>query len=128
MSTPENNQVFRNEVARLREAHLTWHKRSMLFLGVWLVVGILVALGTWFMQKPIDRDGTMLGGVLALALGVFFIGCMFGRFRSPKPSPKCPQCGHDWEGSEHSDDWLTWYCCPGCGLTMSGDTRRYETP
>ena len=128
MSTPEISPVLRNEVARLKEAHLTWHKRLIFALGVCLLVGILVALATWYMQKPIDRDKTMLGGVLALGVGVSFIGWMLFRIFIRKPAPKCPKCGYDWKGSNPSDDWLTWHCCPGCGLTMSGDTSRHEKP
>jgi hypothetical protein len=128
MSIPEVNSVLRNEVARLKEAHRTWHKRLIFSLGVCLLAGILIALATWYMQKPIDRDATMLGGVLALGVGVFFVGSMCVVILIRKPSLNCPQCGYDWKGSVPTDDWLTWSCCPGCGLTMSGDTRHHEKP
>jgi hypothetical protein len=85
----------------------------------WLIVGMIIGLGVWFARAPSDRDSILVGSVVALAAGVFFIGVMITRMFLPKPKVKCPKCGYDWQGSVPTDDWLTWTCCPGCGLKMS---------
>ncbi len=128
MSTSEIGPVLRTKVASLKEAHLRWNSRMAWALGVWLIVGIVVGLGTWFIQKPMNRDEIMFSGVCGLGLATFFIGGMLTRMVFHKPDTKCPQCGYDWKGSDPNDDWLTWRCCPGCGLTMSDDANRHEKP
>ena len=128
MSAPKTDPQLANEVAHQKEmairhcACLNWS------LGASLIAGVLVGLGIWFMQKPMNRDEIMLGGVLALGLATFFIGGMLARILTPKPDTKCPQCGHDWRGSDPTDDWLTWNCCPKCGLKMSDAIGSHEKP
>ena len=128
MSTPDIDSVLRTKVARLKEAHLRWGSRTAWAIGIWSIAGIVVGLGTWFSQKPMNRDEIMIGDVLGLGLATFFIGGMLTRILFPKPDIKWPQCGHDWKGSIPNDDWLTWKCCPGCGLTMSDDAGWQEKP
>ena len=106
-------------VVSLKSAYRRWRKRLACSLGVSLIVGTVVGLGTWFAQAPRDRDSILLGGAGALAVGVFLIGGMITRIFLPKPETRCPICGYDWNGSDPGDDWLTWKCCPGCGLKMS---------
>lgn len=129
MSTPENEPVVRSKIAALKEAVLRFHRRVYWALGAWLIAGVLVGLGTWFIQKPMDRDSIMLGGVLGLGLATFFIGGFLTRILFPKPDTKCPQCGYDWKLSEeYPNNMLTWKCCPGCGLNMRDDTGSHEKP
>jgi hypothetical protein len=128
MGTPETDPVLRTKVAQLREAHLRWNRRIAWALGISLTAGVVVGLGAWFIQKPIDRDAMMFGGVLAVGAGTFLVGCLLTRMISPKPDALCPQCGHNWKGSAPSDDWLTWKHCPGCSLPMTDDVGGREKP
>ena len=129
MSTPEIDPGLRRKVASLKAADLTWRNRMNWALGVWLILGVVVGVGTWFSQKPIDRDETMFGGVLGLGFATWFFGCMLTRMLFPKPDIKCPQCGNDWTLSdEYPINLLTWKCCPGCGLKMSDDAGWDEKP
>src|SRR5215216_107225 len=106
-------------VVRLKSAHRQWRKRLAWSLGGWLIVGIVVSLGACFAQAPRDRDAIFFGSVGALVVGVFLIGAMITRMFLPKPRLKCPNCGYNLQGSDPTEDWLTWKCCPGCGLKMS---------
>ena len=128
MGIPEIDPILRTKVTRLKEAHLRRGNRMASALGAWFFAGIVVGLTTWFIQNPLDRDSIMFGGVSGLGLAIFFIGGMLTRMLIPKPDTKCPQCGHDWKGSDPNDDWLSWKCCPGCGLKMSDDTGWHEKP
>ncbi len=122
MSTPEIDSQLRATVARLKQAELRYRNRLGRTLGAWFIAGVVVGLGTWFIQKPMDRDEIMFGGVSALGLATFFFGGMLSRMLFRKPDTKCPQCGYDWKLSgEGRNDMLTWRCCPGCGLDMSDD-------
>ena len=115
-------------VANLKSAHRRWHKLMTRALAVWLIVGLVAGLATWFAQAPINRDSTLLGGVLALGVAIFFLGSMLTRILFPKPDTKCPQCGHDLQGSEPNEDWLTWKCCPACGSKLGNGTNEQEGP
>ena len=127
MSTSETDQEFRKEVAGLKDADLRWHNRIHWVIVVWLILGVVVGVGTWFSQKPIDRDEIMFGGVFGLGFAVWFFGCMLGRMRFPRPAIKCPQCGNDWTLSDdYPINLLTWKCCPGCGLKISDDVAWHE--
>ena len=128
MSTPETDPLLRTKVVRLKEAHLRWGSRTAWAFGFCFIAGIVVGIGAWFIQKPINRDEIMFGGILGFGGAIFFIGVMLTRMVFPKPDIKCPQCGYDWKGSEPNDDWLTWKCCPGCGLSMSDDAGWHEKP
>lgn len=79
-------------------------------------------MGTWFFQKPMDRDEIMFGGVLALGFAAWFFGCMLTRILFPKPAVNCPRCGNGWGSSiNYPNNMVTWKRCPGCGLKMSDD-------
>jgi hypothetical protein len=121
MGTQEIDPELGTRVVNLKEAHHRWGKRMIRTLMVWLIIGIVVGLITWFTQEPIEHDSILFGGVLGLGAGTFFIGCLLSRLLMPKPDTKCPKCGHDWKGSDADDDWLMWKCCPGCGLKMMED-------
>lgn len=128
MDTAETGLVLHTKVTQLREAHLRWHGRIARALGISLTAGPVVGLGAWFLQKPIDRDAAMLGGVLAAGVGTFLVGCLLARMIYPKPDALCPQCGRDWIGTVSGDDWLTWKHCPGCGLPITDDVGGREKP
>jgi hypothetical protein len=115
----EHGPGIQTTVASPRSAYLRWRKRIAWSLGSWLMVGTVVGLGIWFAQAPRDRDEVHFGGAVAMAVSVFFIGCLLGRMFLPKPKARCPDCGYDWQGSDTTDDWLAWKCCPGCGLKMN---------
>jgi len=126
MGTPEIDPEFRSEVARLVEAELRYHKRLNWTLAAWFITGVVVAAGTWFIQKPMDRDSIMFSGVCGVGLATFFFGSMFTRLLLRRPDTRCPRCGYDWRLSQ--DGILTWEHCPGCGLKMSDDTGCHEQP
>ncbi len=126
MSTPRIDPVLLAAVVCLKEAHFRWRSRMAWAISFSFIAGTVVGLGTWFMQKPMNRDEIMLGGVLGLGSAVFFIGGRLTRMIYSRPDIKCPQCEHDWQGSDPNDDWLTWKCCPGCGLAMSDDASWQE--
>ena len=119
MSTSEVDPELGKKVADLKDADLRWRNRMTWSLGVWLIPGVVAGVGTWFSQKPMDRDEFMFVGVLGLGFAIWFFGCMLTRMLFPRPDIKCPQCAYDWKGSDPHDDWLTWKCCPGCGLQIS---------
>ena len=119
MSTSENDTAFAREVARLKEAAIRQEHRSYRALGAWFIAGVVVGVGAWFIQRPMDRDDVHGGLTLGLGLAVFFFGCMGTRMLFPKLKTKCPQCGYDWQPGGGTVEMLTWNCCPGCGLKMS---------
>jgi hypothetical protein len=130
---PDIDRRMRAMVASLKSAHLRWQKRSrwalVVWLGVGLIVGIVVGLRWWFAEAPRDRDSKLFGGVLALVLGCAFIAAMLTRMLYPMPELKCPQCGRNWwNSSGEIEDWLTWACCPGCGLKLSDGIDELEKP
>ena len=98
-------------------------------VAAWFILGVVVGLGIWIIQKPMDRDSIMFGGVSAIGLGTFFFGGLFTRMALRKPDTFCPKCGHDWKLSgDGPNDMFTWNCCPGCGLDMSDDIGNHEQP
>jgi hypothetical protein len=122
MSTPEIDPELHRKVASLTAADFIWRKRTNRSLAVWLIAGSVVGVGTWFTQKPIDRDETMFWGVFALGFATWFFGCMLNRMLFPKPDIKCPQCGNDRTLSEeYPINLLTWKCCPGCELKINDE-------
>jgi hypothetical protein len=127
MNAPEIDRQLADEVARRKALAIQHNRHVNSSLGASLIAGVLVGLGTWFMQKPMNRDEIMFGGVLGLGLATFFIGGMLSRMLMPNPEMKCPKCGHDWRGSDPTDDWLTWNCCPKCGLKMSDERTEHAT-
>ena len=122
MSTPVIDRQLANEVARQKMLAIKHRVRVNWTIGAAFIAGIVVGAGVWFLQGPRDRaeDGGLpflLGGItipVTILLGFFLI---------PRPAAVCPQCQHAW-GQEGELDWLTWNCCPGCGLKMSDDTCR----
>jgi len=129
MSTPENDPELRTKVASLKAADFIWRKRMNRVIAVGLVPGVVVGAGTWFSQKPIDRDANMFWGVVGLGLVIWFFACMLTRMLFAKPDLKCPKCGNDWTSSEeYPMNMRTWQCCPGCGLNVSDDAESHDTP
>ena len=127
MNTPEIDPELRTKVTRLKEVDLRYRIRANQSLAICLIPGVVVGVGIWFIQKPIDRDANMFWGVFALGFAIWFCGCMFTRMLFPKPDVKCPQCENDWTSSdEYPINLLTWRCCPGCGLQMNDDDGRHE--
>jgi len=143
----EIDPALRTLVLNFKEARLRNRKRIAWALGAWLIVGIVVGIGTgipiwlrwigdepptptWFSEEPIDRDSSGFALGFGLGLSAFFIGFFITMILIDKPTHiNCPQCGHGWEGSDPSnpsDDWLTWKHCPGCGLKMIYDTGWHE--
>jgi hypothetical protein len=73
-----------------------------------LIPGVVAGVGTWFSQKPMDRDETMFGGVLGLGFAIWFFGCLLTRMVFPRPDIKCPRCGNAWTLSdEYPHNMLT---------------------
>jgi hypothetical protein len=128
MNAPEADPQLATKVARIREAHFHWRSRVARAVGSWFFAGVIVGLTTWFLQRPIDRDSIMVGGVLGLGLVVFLVGILLTRMLLPRPDARCPQCGCDWtrESSSDAPQWLTWKHCPGCGLNLSGGVAARE--
>ncbi len=127
MGAPEIDAQLADEVARRKTLAVQHSTRVNCCLGASLITGVVIGLGTWFMQKPMNRDEMMLGGVMGLGLPTFFIGGMLSRMLVPRPETKCPKCDCDWRGSDPTDDWLTWNCCPECGLKMSDERTEHAT-
>ena len=100
-----------------------------ILLEVPLTAGVAVGVAVWFVQRPMDRDDVHVGLALGLGLATFLFGCLLCR-GLPKPSAECPQCGCDWNIESENDmqKWLTWHCCPGCGLKMIDDTACEQKP
>ena len=121
MSKPDTDMRFTDEVALQKAMAIQRSARINWAVSVFLVIAVVVGIGTWFSAKPINRDDLHGGLALGLALGTFCLFCLAGRLLFPPLRPKCPKCGHDWMGSVANDDWLTWTCCPGCGLRMSDE-------
>jgi hypothetical protein len=74
MGTSKIYPGHRTFVASRKEAHLRWSRRVAWARAFWLFVRILVGLGAWLIQKPIDRDSIILEGVFALAGCAILIG------------------------------------------------------
>jgi len=129
MSTSETDPELRRKVADLKDADLRWRSRMTWSLGIWLIPGAIAGVGTWFSQKPMDRDQIMFSGVLGLGFAIWFFGCLLTRMLFPRPAIKCPRCGNDWSSSDdYPHNMVTWKCCPGCGLQMSNDAGWLEEP
>lgn len=120
MSAPEIEPQLASEFARQKKMAVQHSARVIWIIVALFVAGVAVGLGTWFIQQPIDRDDVHGGLALGLGAATFCFGCLLYRLLFPRPTAKCPQCGYVWESQqEGGHDWLTWKCCPGCGLKMS---------
>jgi hypothetical protein len=122
----EINSRLAEEVARQKQMVIKRRTSLNWILATSLIAAVVVGLGTWFIAKPINRDDIHGVAALGLGLGAFFFGCLLGRLLFPPPDIKCPQCGYTREIPQ-GHDWLTWECCPGCGLKMS-DATGSRTP
>jgi hypothetical protein len=130
MNQPHVDQRITRAVAELKKVaidHLTRVKRT---LAASCVAGTVVGFGAWFTAQPMDRDEVHIGLVLALAAGTFLLGCLLGRLLFPRPAARCPQCGCDWkmESENNVHVWLSWRCCPHCGLSMNEDMGEHAQP
>ena len=130
MSAPEIDPQFASEVARQKKMAIQHSARVIWTLGASLIAGVVVGLGTWFIPEPMDRDDIHVGFALGLGGATFFFGGLLCRILFPKPSAECPHCGCDWNIESENDmqKWLTWHCCPRCGLQMSDDIDWHEKP
>ena len=127
MDTRETDSQLDAEVARIKRIAIQRSACVTRTLGALSIAAVVVAVLAWFLPKPIDRD---LGLSLVLGFATFCLGCILGRFLCPIPRAECPQCGCDWrvESGNELQKWLTWRCCPGCGLKMIDDTGSHEEP
>ena len=114
------------EVARLRQQIIEHNARFMRTLNwmgsAWFIAGIVVGVGGLFLEL-LSPDWCFVSGV-----ATFLFGLIFSGFLLPRPPAnfhaKCPQCEYDWVPPtitvrKGGHNWLTWKCCPGCGLKMS---------
>jgi hypothetical protein len=115
----DDDRKLADEVALLKAKAIRHGTHVFRALGAFLVTAVIVGVGTWFSAQPINRDDLHGGLALGLAASTFFVLSLLSRVLCPPPKILCPKCGYDWRGSEPNDDWLTWSCCPGCGLKMS---------
>jgi len=91
-----------------------------------LIPGVLVGVAVWFSEIPVDRDEAHGGLAVGLGGALSFLIALLYRMFSRRPKvPKCPQCGHIWEGD---DDWMSWRYCPGCGLKIGDETGSQDKP
>lgn len=130
MSAPETDEQFTIEVARIKRAAIDHSRRVSRSLVALLILGVVVGAAVWFIQDPRDRDDIHGGVAMGLGLAAFFFGGLLCRMVFPKPSAECPQCGCDWNIESENDmhKWLTWHCCPACGLKMSDDVGSKDRP
>ena len=128
LSAPETDPLLATEVARIKRMTIEHNARVNWTIGALLIAGVVIGGAVWFIQRPRDRDDTHLGLALGLGGATFCIGCILCRMVFPKPSAECPQCGCDWNIESENDiqKWLTWHCCPGCGLKMRDDTGCHD--
>ena len=122
MTAPDTDPQLVSEAARLKKLTVAHNARFNWHVGAAFIAGVVVGVGAWFLQRPMDRDFGLDFG-LGCTTSVFVI--LFCSFVFPRPSANCPQCGCAW-GEEGRNDWLTWKCCPGCGLKMCDDTGGHE--
>jgi len=129
MCAPEIDPLLASEVARQKKIaaeNRAENRAREWILPASLIAGVVVGVGIWFIQEPMDREwsSTVCVGMIIFVLGVALHGVLFA---TPNAG-KCPQCGYAWDIQEDGRDWLTWKCCPGCGLKMSDDTSSQEKP
>jgi hypothetical protein len=115
---PASEQNLRDKVDALKESHVIWRHKVNRSMIAWGLAGIAIGLVVWLTRGAADRDGEMFGVVFTLGISVFVVGCLLGRLLLPKPQMTCPRCQCNWAGSDPTDDWLSWHCCPGCGLEI----------
>jgi len=130
MSASEPDPELAAEVGRIKNAALEHHKQTIRTLAVAFIVGVAVGVAVWFLQRPMDRDEVHLGFAGALGVATFLLGGLLSRTLLPRPIAKCPRCGCDWnvESENSIQTWLTWYCCPGCGLPMNEEAHMQRGP
>ncbi len=115
-----------DEIVRLKQLAIRHGTRALWIMAGSFVLGIAVGVGTWFLQKPIDRDNDHFGLACGLSLATFLFALVLDRIVFPRPKFRCPSCGYDWEiGDDGGHEWLTWRNCPGCGREM-GDHIGYQ--
>jgi hypothetical protein len=130
MSAQETDARLANEAARIKRSAIQRNARSNWVMGVALLAAVIVSVAVWFIPNPMDRDANH--AVLAIGSGMFTLlfGALLGRFLFPLPNTECPKCGCDWKVESENDlqKWLSWKCCPLCGLKMPDDTDSNEKP
>lgn len=87
-------------------------------LAEW-IVGADYSRGKHWSRSWMDCDELHFGLALGLGLATLMFGDGLVRIiRGLMPKAKCPQCERVWEIPGDEPVWLTWNCCPGCGLKM----------
>jgi hypothetical protein len=125
MSVPEADPKLASEVARQRKMTLQYRARANWAPGASILAGFGVGVASWFIRYQRPMDYLDLKCSLGFGLAAFFVGILLFRKLFPNPNAKCPRCGYAWEiPGIGGHDWLTWKCCPGCGLKMTDDTER----
>ena len=128
MSAPDTDPQLASDVVRQKEIAIEHGARIGWTLAASFIAGVAVGVGAWFLQRPMDRDDAQFGLALGLSLATFVFGGILCRILFPKPWAKCPQCGLAWDIAGEEPVWLTWNCCPGCGLKMSDETGYHAKP
>ena len=130
MSRPTTEPQLAGEVARIKRAALQYNTRINRSLAAVLIAGVVVGVGVWFLQRPIDRDEVHFSLAAGLGLAIFVLGGLVCRMMFRRPRAECPQCDCDWnnESENNIQTWLNWHCCPGCGLKMRAGADLTEKP
>lgn len=113
------------EVARQRKLTLQYRAWANWAPGASILAGFVVGVASWFIRYQRPMDYLDFECSVGFGLAGFVVGIMLFRKLFSNPNAKCPQCGYAWEiPGIGGHDWLTWKCCPGCGLKMTDETER----
>ena len=125
----EGNRQSAGEVAELKAATIRHGRLTAWVLGGAFLACVGVGLALWFVEPARDRDNEHFGFAFGAAAMIFFLVALGGRFLFPKPDAVCPKCGCDWNAESDNDTqrWMSWSCCPGCGLNMRQGKEDSQT-
>jgi len=126
---PDSGQ-FAARIAKLKAETVRHDRLTGWLLGGALIVCASIGLAIWFAEPALDRDNLHFGFAAGAAAMIFFLVALGGRLLLPKPEAICPKCGCDWNAESDNDQqrWMSWSCCPGCGLLICQEARRDEAP
>ena len=117
------------EFARQKKLTLQWRARANWAFGASIIAGIVVGVASWFILYKRPMDSLDVKCSVGFGGAATFAALMLFRMLFPKPDAKCPQCRYAWEvPRQRGHDWLTWKCCPGCGLKMNDDPGCHQKP
>jgi hypothetical protein len=133
MSLSPNEPVASQEpasgVAVQKRLTLHYRARANWALGISIIAGVVVGVASWFIRYQRPMDSLDLECSIGFGAAAFFAGFMLFRMLFPRPNPTCPQCGYAREvPRQRGQDWLTWKCCPGCGLKLTDDLDCHRKP